>query len=113
MIGVADVCVTAGISAAMSAATGLVVKLAIERKYVQAAAAAEENRRRRVRFTELRSAWMWAAGRVLYHLVRIAQGVKRANGDLEDSYRRLDKIECELKEMERNYAAEAQLDRRQ
>lgn len=98
------------VSAVITVFVTLSVKLSIERKFLAAAATAEENRKRRIRFTEARSAWMWAAGRVLYHLVRIAQGRAPANGDLENSYSKLEAAESEMKCIERGYAAEAQED---
>lgn len=106
-MNVFDILVSAGISAVMSGLVGLVIRSAIERKANEAASEARERRARRIRFTELRVAWMQAAGRVLYHLVRNAQGI-RVNGDLEESFRRVEQIEADIKTMERNYAAEAQ-----
>lgn len=108
MDGVGGILLTAGISAAMSTFVGVIVKLAIERKFEQAAEEAREQKKRRIRFTELRCAWMWAAGRVLYHVVRHIQNRKPANGDLDAAFESLEKIEIDMKEMERKYAAEAQ-----
>lgn len=106
-MNIIGILVSAFISAVMSGLVGLLIRSAIERKANEAAGEARERRARRIRFTELRVAWMQAAGRVLYHLVRSAQGVK-VNDDLEESYRRVEQIEADMKTMERNYAAEAQ-----
>jgi hypothetical protein len=105
---VGQILVTAGVSASMSTLVGVVVRHSVERKFVQATAQAAERKAKRVKFEELKCSWIWAAGRVLYHLVRWAQGRQQPNGDLDNSYARLEAIEAELKGMERGYAAEAQ-----
>lgn len=103
-----SIAISSAVSAAVSAAVGLAIKSSIGRKLDEARDAAFEQKRRRVQYTKLRGEWMCAAGRVLYHLVRIAQGVKKANGDLGDSFARLEAAERGIKDQERQYAAEAQ-----
>jgi hypothetical protein len=108
MSDVVSIIVPALISAAISTLVGVIIRQTIERKFAEAAAQAAEQKKRRVRFTQLRSAWMWAAGRVLYHLVRWAQNKKQPNGDLDSAFCLLEKVEQDMKDMERQWAAEAQ-----
>lgn len=103
-----SVAATAGISAVMSAAAGLFVRHTIERKLKHATEQAEARRAKLTRYEELKAAWRWAAGRVLYHLVRHAQGRKPANGDLDACFTELECIEKELKGVERSFAVGAQ-----
>ena len=103
-----SIAASAAISVLISVLVTTSVRLSIERKFVAAANAAAENKKRRVRFTAIRSAWQGAATRLFFHLVRIAQNREQPNGELERAYLALEEADRDRAEMEHTYAAEAQ-----